>query len=98
MSILGVLVNDDDVATPQIAPTPDGGIDVEWLVSGDSLSVTADLDGISIVGQFDNGDYAFEPYSWDFHGDAEGLRKVLHSASSFLEGISAGIQYRFPVR
>jgi hypothetical protein len=98
MSILNVLVSSDDVATPQVAPTPEGGLNVEWLVSGDSLSVTTDLVGLSIVAQFDNGDYAFEPYFWDFDGGTESLIQVLTPAARFLEKISRGIQHRLPIR
>jgi hypothetical protein len=98
MSLLNVLIGTDDIATPQIAPTPEGGINVEWLVSGDSLSVTTDLDGVSIVAQFDNGAFAFEPYSWDFDGDVDELCQTLIPARQFLEKVSTGIQHRLPLR
>ena len=99
MSVLAVLVSRDDVATPQVGPTPEGGINVEWLVSGDSLSVTADLDGLSIVAQFESGDNFFQPYFWDYSdGEIANLKRVLTSAARFLEKISTGIQQRLPVR
>jgi hypothetical protein len=99
MWLLGVVVADDDLATPQVAPTPDGGLDIQWLVAGDSLEITIDLDdGVSLVGRLENGEYAFEPFDWDFDDDVNTLVPMLVSAGSFLEKISTGIQHRLPIR
>lgn len=99
MALLNTVVDGDDRATPQVAPTPDGGLDIQWLVSGDSLEITVDLDdGISIVGRYDNGEYAFEPVDWTFDGDVKLLYEAALSAGRFLEKISTGIQRRVPIR
>lgn len=99
MSLLNLIIADDDLATPQIAPTPDGGLDIQWLVSGDSLEITIDLeDGLSIVGRSDNGEYVFGPFEWDFNDDVDILVSILVSAGTFLEKISTGIQHRLPIR
>lgn len=100
MTMLNTVINGDDLATPQVAPTQEGGLDIQWLVSGDSLEITIDVDdGVSIIAQFDNGDYAFEPVDWAFDdGDVEMLHAVLVTAGSFLEKISTGIQHRVPIR
>ncbi|KZS80333.1 hypothetical protein A4G29_11405 [Mycobacterium kansasii] len=99
MSLLNIVVASDGLATPQIAPTPDGGLDIQWLVSGDSLELTLDFeDCLSIVGRCDNGEYVFGPYEWDFQDDVDTLVPILVSAGRFLEKISTGIQHRLPIR
>lgn len=99
MALLDFLIKTDDLATPQIAPTPEGGLNVEWLVSGDSLSLTVDREGVSLIAEFDNGEFAFPPLSWDFqHDSSETLGRALASASLFLEKISTGIQHRLLTR
>lgn len=99
MSLLNVVVDDDDLATPQVAPTPDGGVEIQWLVAGDSLEITIDLDdSVSIVGRLDSGEYAFEPFDWDLEDDVKALIPMLVSAGSYLKKISTGIQHRMPIR
>lgn len=99
MALLNTVVDGDGRATPQVAPTKDGGLDIQWLVSGDSLEITVDLhDGISIVGRYDNGEYAISPVDWTFDEDAERLHVAVHSAREFLGKISTGIQHRVPIR
>lgn len=102
MSLLEALITGDDLATPQVAPTPEGGINIEWLVSGDALSVTVDLEGLSIEAHLDNGEYAFAPRYWDYGANQEALirelRQVLPIASRFLDKISTGIQHRLPLK
>ena len=99
MSLLNVIIDDGDLATPQVAPTPDGGLDIQWLVSGDALELSIDLeDGVSIVAQFDSGDYAFTPVDWDFDDAVDALVPALVTARTFLEKISTGIQHRIQFR
>jgi hypothetical protein len=98
MTLLNIVIIGDDLATPQVAPTQDGGLDIQWLVSGDSLEITLDLrDGVSIVGRYDNGEYAFEPFDWAIDDDVETLRIAARSAGGFLAKISTGIQHRLPI-
>jgi hypothetical protein len=99
MSVLNVVVTGDDLATPQVAPTQCGGLEIQWLVAGDSLEIAIDLDDcVSVVARRDNGENAFDPFDWDFDDDVDGLVQVLISAGSFLEKISTGIQHRLTVR
>jgi hypothetical protein len=99
MTLLDMVVTGDDLATPQVAPTPDGGLEIQWLVSGDSLAIAIDLeDCVSIVARRDSGDHAFEPFDWDFDDDIETLIPAVVAAGRFLEKISTGIQHRLPVR
>lgn len=99
MALLNTVVDGDDRATPQVAPTQDGGLDIQWLVSGDSLEITVDLnDGISIVGRYDSGEYAIGPVDWTFDEDVELLQAAALSAREFLGKISTGIQHRVPIR
>lgn len=72
---------------------------IQWLVSGDSLEIALDPDdGISIVGRFDNGAYAFGPFDWTVDDDVEALHATAIAAGNFLEKISTEIQHRLPVR
>jgi hypothetical protein len=99
MTLLSTVINGDDLATPQVAPTQDGGLDIQWLVCGDSLEITIDVDdGVSIVGRYDNGEDAFAPFEWIFDDDVELLYAAAVSAGSFLEKISTGVQRRMPIR
>lgn len=99
MSLLTVIINDGDLATPQVAPTPEGGLDIEWLVSGDSLELTVDLeDGVSISGLWDSGEHAFKPVDWEFEESVDTLVPALVAARTFLAKISTGIQQRFQIR
>jgi hypothetical protein len=53
MAMNGVLTElvRDDGPTPQLAPLPDGGIQVEWLVAGISLRIDVDTMGdVSVTG------------------------------------------------
>jgi hypothetical protein len=53
MAMNGVLTElvRDGGPTPQLAPHPDGGIQVEWLVAGISLQIDVDTMGdVSVVG------------------------------------------------
>jgi hypothetical protein len=97
MVLLDLLIHTNDLATPQIAPTPEGGLNVEWLVDGDSLSLTADDEGLSIVAERDNGEYAFPPYYWEADHGVDTMNTVIVSAARFLEKISTGIQHRLPI-
>jgi hypothetical protein len=98
MTLLDILMHADDLATPQIAPTPEGGLNVEWLVGGDALSLTADLSGLSIIAQRDNDEHAFPSFYWEFGDEIEPLKSALVIAAGFLEKISTGIQHRLPTR
>ena len=97
IALLGTVINADDLATPQVAPTPDGGLDIQWLVCGDSLEITFDVnEGISIVGQYDNGNCAID-FDWDSGDDVEALYEATVAAGTFLRKISTGIQHRLPI-
>jgi hypothetical protein len=97
VALLGIIINSDDLATPQVAPTPDGGLDIQWLVSGDSLEIIFDVkEGVSVVGRYDSGDCAID-FDWGLDGDIEALHKVTVAAGTFLGKISTGIQHRLPI-
>lgn len=97
IALLGIVINADDLATPQVAPTPDGGLDIQWLVCGDSLEITFDVnEGISIVGRYDNGNCAID-FDWGLDDDVEALREAIVAAGTFLGKISTGIQHRLPI-
>lgn len=98
MLLLNNVVNGDDLATPQVAPTQDGGLDIQWLVSGDSLEIAIDPDeGVSIVVRYDNGECMFD-FDWGWDDDIRHLFAATQSAGVFLGKISTGIQHRIPIR
>jgi len=95
MALLDLLMHADDLATPQIAPTPEGGLSIEWLVDGDSLSVNIDDDGLTIVAELDNGEYALQPFTWEFSNEIDDrIRFAITSAAGYLSKISTGVQHR----
>ena len=50
----------DDCPTPQIAPSPDGSVDIAWLVMGTSIEVQVDVDGgVTMWGQGPAGEELF---------------------------------------
>jgi hypothetical protein len=97
MALLGTVIDGDDLATPQVAPTPDGGLDIQWLVCGDSLEITFDYEeGVSIVGRYDHGEYAID-FDWGLNDDIDALYATTVAAGTFLAKISTGIQHRLPI-
>lgn len=70
--------------TPQITPSPDGGIDIEWLVRGTSVNVSVDPEGYVDLGVDAEGDVLLEsefPY-WAPDGwKLAEARRFLHKMS-----------------
>lgn len=87
---------DDDGPTPQIAPLPDGGLEVDWLVAGSSLHVYVAPDGhvVELTAEETPGNDVLDgefPF-WD----PDVL--LLGQAKAFLEKISHYVEARVPTR
>lgn len=102
VSILNLIVFENDLATPQAMPERDGGITVEWLVSGDHMGFSVHPDCISIWGEYANGSDAFEPYFYDGTTDPDTAEVLFEGAvkdaMTFLAKMSAGVNYRLSLK
>ncbi|HEU5045698.1 MAG TPA: hypothetical protein VFT75_16360 [Nocardioidaceae bacterium] len=79
----------DDGPTPQLAPFPDGGVQIEWLVGGTSLVVDVDADGdVLITADEPSGDELFSIEFPFWNPDPVGLdlcRRLLEKMSGMVE-------------
>lgn len=96
MEVLLRLIAADNRPTPQISPTGDGGLDIEWLVSGKHLSLSVAPDG-NIILWATRHDGA-EVFSFDSTEDPAYLaRYALKEADNFLSEISGSIRKRVAI-
>jgi hypothetical protein len=86
------------LATPQFSPTPDGGLDIIWLVSGNRLTVGLELDEVSIQGTWADNQEAFHRFEhrW-FELPRDQFEAVIGDARVFLEKISTNVAHQLPV-
>lgn len=88
--LLGELVADDG-ATPQVAPMSDGGLQVEWLVSGDFVRIDVPVSGEVFVLAEDAAGNVFADGEFDWR---EPDRHVIDQARQFLNKISHNVEIR----
>jgi hypothetical protein len=80
----------DDCATPQIAPLPDGGLEVEWLVAGNSVHADVGPDGVVYM---DAHTPSGEEWSGEFpYWSTDDF--LLSQAETFLKKISRDVEIR----
>lgn len=85
----------DDCATPQIAPLPDGGLEVDWLVGGNSVHVEASPEGevfldVHTASGVEEASGEFSYWRIDNH--------LLGLAETFLHKISQDVKTRLLAR
>lgn len=89
----------DNLATPQISPDGNGGIDIEWLVSRKHLSMSVSDDGALVIwGTREDGTEVFSFDSTEDPIERELIALTLKQAREFLREISAGVRNRLPIR
>jgi hypothetical protein len=95
LAMLAVLISGDNLATPQISPQGNGGLDIEWLVSGNHLSLSVAEDGHLVLwATKPDGveDFSFD--STDEMVDREVFSSAIDNARRFLSATSAGVRSR----
>jgi hypothetical protein len=91
--LLGVLIFADNLATPQISPQSSGGLDIEWLVSGNHLSLA--IGGDDVVTLWATNADGAEMFSFDSSGDPPlAFSNAMARARQFLFEISTGVHNR----
>jgi hypothetical protein len=95
LKVLFHLITADNLATPQISPTGAGGVDIEWLVSGNHLSLSVAPDS-NIVMWATKRD-GTEVFSFDSTDNPACLGYKLKEADDFLSEISSGVRNRLAI-
>lgn len=96
VAVLQCLITADNLATPQIAPSGTGGLDIEWLVSGNHLSLSVAPDGNIVIWATKQG--GTEVFSFDStNNPAYLVNYALKEADNFLSEISAGVRNRLAI-
>jgi hypothetical protein len=99
MEILTGLVVADNLATPQISPQGHGGVNIEWLVSGNHLSVSASEEGQLVMwGIRPDGSEVFSFDSAEDLVEPEVVALIMKQAREFLREISLGVRNRISIR
>jgi hypothetical protein len=98
LNVVKALTTRGGLATPQFSPSPDGGLDIVWLVGGNRLTASLDLEEISLYGTRANDRDAFSRFEcrW-FELQAPELEVAIKEAGLFLDEISTGIAHQLPV-
>jgi hypothetical protein len=96
-NVVAALTTRSGLATPQFSPSPDGGLDIIWLVGGNRLTASLELEEISLVGTWADGQDAFPPFEhrW-FELQRQQFEAAIQDASTFLEKISTHIEHQLP--
>jgi hypothetical protein len=88
------ITTSDGLATPQLSPSPDGGLEVVWLVGGDRLTLSVAPDELMLYGRWADWREAFRfEHRWGSFTPDE-LIAALDDARRFLEKISDGVQHQ----
>jgi hypothetical protein len=94
LSLVGEVTVANGLATPQFSPSPDGGLTMTWLVDGDRLTISLDLDEVSLSGTWAGGQDAFRfVRGWGIPSN-EDLSVAVKDARAFLQKISTGVQHQ----
>lgn len=98
LSLLAALTTRSGLATPQFSPSPEGGLDIVWLVGGNRLTASLDPEGISLYATRADGQDAFPRFecSW-FEPQKREFEVAIKEAGIFLDEISADIQHQLPM-
>jgi hypothetical protein len=98
LALLVRIVSADNLATPQVSPTGNGGLDIEWLVSGNHLSLSVAPDGeIVLWANASDGSEVFSFDSTEDPVDYEHVNYALKYGEHFLHEISAGVRNRVAI-
>jgi hypothetical protein len=90
------LITGDNLATPQISPTGVGGLDIEWLVSGNHLSLSVSPDGNIVLWAIKQD--GAEVFTFDSTEEpADLVIYALKEAENFLSTISAEVRNRVAI-
>lgn len=96
LALLLRVITADNLATPQISPTRNGGLDIEWLVSGNHLSLSVAPDGNIVL--WATKQDGTEVFSFDStENPANLVNYALKEADNFLSEISAGVRNRLAI-
>lgn len=96
MEVLLRLITADNRATPQMSPTGDGGLDIEWLVSGNHLSLSVAPDGNIILWATKHD--GVEVFSFDSTEEPAYLvNYAFKEADNFLSEISVSVRNRLAI-
>lgn len=97
-NVVRALTTRSGLATPQFSPSPDGGLDIIWLVGGNRLTASVDLEEISLYGTRADGRDAFPRFGcrW-FELQPPELEVAIKEAGRFLDEISTSIAHQLPV-
>ena len=98
LNVIIQLTTRPGLATPQFSPSPDGDLDIIWLVGGNRLTASLDLEEISLYGTRADRRDAFPRFDcrW-FELQSLELEVALKEARIFLEEISTSIAHQLPV-
>lgn len=98
LSLVAALTTRGGLATPQFSPSPEGGLDIVWLVGGNRLTTSLDPEGISLYAARADGQDAFPRFecSW-FERRERQFEVAIKEAGVFLDEISTDIQYQLPM-
>ena len=97
-SFVMALTTREALATPQFSPSPEGGLNIVWLVAGNRLTVSLELDEIGLYGTWSDGHDAlrFEQRAGEVSSDRR-FQAALEDAKTFLEKISTNVQHQLLV-
>ena len=87
--LLGVVT--DDGPTPQVSPSPDGGVDISWQVAGSALDLSVSRDGEFFL-DAQSADGA-EQFTYEF-GMNEWSDDAVLRTRKFLYALSESVLYR----
>jgi hypothetical protein len=65
LNLVAALTTRSGLATPQFSPSTDGGLDIVWLVAGNRLTASLDLEGISLYATWADGGDAFPRFEYN---------------------------------
>jgi len=94
------LLSEDNLPTPQITPDGHGGIDIEWLVSGQYLSAAIARQNGGLLIWATNADGS-EAFSYEFANgpvNRDEVELALKESQAFLRTMSVGIRNRISIR
>lgn len=101
VQILSRLLTFSNPATPQVTPEPDGGVTVEWLVSGDQIGFSMRPTHLTVWGEYQDGGDMFPPFEatpGDIDTKMDALESTLAEASIYLQKLSGGVEHRITIR
>ncbi|MDV8077568.1 hypothetical protein R4P47_13455 [Rhodococcus sp. IEGM 1370] len=95
LMLVDAFIFEDNLATPQLSPQRTGGVDVEWLIGGNHMSLSVSADGDIVAWAL--SPQGHELFSFDSDVDmfdAKGVARLINEARRFLEEFSPKVQKR----